>query len=238
VVHLYLTRPQRPKARFASPPSLRRAGSSEAIAVTPAGLQAEIGGITGGLTYKGLWDAVNAVPDLSNALQGDFYKISAAGSRYGQDWEINDHLIINEDMGGSIVNSRIDKIDNTEQVAELNDLTDVTITSQASGEVLKYDGSAWVNAALTTSDVSGVATDADLTTLEGRVTTNEGDISALDGRVTTNEGDINAIELEVGTIESGAGLNSNRHLYARRDSRLHQRSVSLKNADSLLDDQD
>ena len=104
---------------------------------------------------------------------------------------------------------KIDKIDNTEQVAELNDLTDVTITSQASGEVLKYDGSAWINAALTTSDVSGVATDADLTTLEGRVTTNEGDITTLDGRVTTNEGDINAIELEVGTIESGAGLNSN-----------------------------
>ena len=169
-------------------------GTSEVIAVTPAGLQAELGGITGGLTYKGLWDAVNAVPDLSNALQGDFYKISAAGSRYGQDWEINDHLIINDDMGGTIDNAKIDKIDNTEQVAELNDLTDVTITSQASGEVLKYDGSAWVNAALTTSDVSGVATDADLTTLEGRVTTNEGDISALDGRVTTNEGDISSAQ--------------------------------------------
>jgi hypothetical protein len=212
-------------------------GTSEAIAVTPAGLQAEIGGITGGLTYKGLWDAVNAVPDLSNALQGDFYKISAAGSRYGQDWEINDHLIINEDMGGSIVNSRIDKIDNTEQVAELNDLTDVTITSQASGEVLKYDGSAWVNAALTTSDVSGVATDADLTTLEGRVTTNEGDISALDGRVTTNEGDINAIELEVGTIESGAGLNSNGTYTPDATAHYISAASSLKNADSLLDDQ-
>ena len=212
-------------------------GSSQAIAVTPAGLQAEIGGITGGLTYKGLWDAVNAVPDLSNALQGDFYKISAAGSRYGQDWEINDHLIINEDMGGSIVNSRIDKIDNTEQVAELNDLTDVTITSQASGEVLKYDGSAWVNAALTTSDVSGVATDADLTTLEGRVTTNEGDISALDGRVTSNEGDITAVQLEVGTIESGAGLNSNGTYTPDPTANYISTASSLKNADSLLDDQ-
>jgi hypothetical protein len=213
------------------------AGSSEAIAVTPAGLQAEIGGITGGLTYKGLWDAVNAVPDLSNALQGDFYKISAAGSRYGQDWEINDHLIINEDMGGSIVNSRIDKIDNTEQVAELNDLTDVTITSQASGEVLKYDGSAWVNAALTTSDVSGVATDADLTTLEGRVTTNEGDITTLEGRVTTNEGDINAIELELGTTQSGAGLNSNGTYTPDPTADYISAASSLKNADSLLDDQ-
>ena len=213
------------------------AGSSQAIAVTPAGLQAEIGGITGGLTYKGLWDAVNAVPDLSNALQGDFYKISAAGSRYGQDWEIGDHLIINEDMGGSIVNSRIDKIDNTEQVAELNDLTDVTITSQASGEVLKYDGSAWVNAALTTSDVSGVATDADLTTLEGRVTTNEGDITTLDGRVTTNEGDITAVELELGTTQSGAGLNSNGTYTPDPTANYISTASTLKNADSLLDDQ-
>ena len=213
------------------------AGSSQAIAVTPAGLQAEIGGITGGLTYKGLWDAVNAVPDLSNALQGDFYKISAAGSRYGQDWEINDHLIINEDMGGSIVNSRIDKIDNTEQVAELNDLTDVTITSQASGEVLKYDGSAWVNAALTTSDVSGVATDADLTTLEGRVTTNEGDISALDGRVTTNEGEITAVKVELNTTQSWAGLNSNGTYTPDPTANYISTASSLKNADSLLDDQ-
>ena len=212
-------------------------GTSEVIAVTPAGLQAELGGITGGLTYKGLWDAVNAVPDLSNALQGDFYKISAAGSRYGQDWEINDHLIINDDMGGTIDNAKIDKIDNTEQVAELNDLTDVTITSQASGEVLKYDGSAWVNAALTTSDVSGVATDADLTTLEGRVTTNEGDISALDGRVTTNEGDISSAQTEINAIETGAGLNSNGTYTPDAGADYISAASSLKNADSLLDDQ-
>jgi hypothetical protein len=212
-------------------------GSSQAIAVTPAGLQAEIGGITGGLTYKGLWDAVNAVPDLSNALQGDFYKISAAGSRYGQDWEINDHLIINEDMGGSIVNSRIDKIDNTEQVAELNDLTDVTITSQASGEVLKYDGSAWVNAALTTSDVAGVATDADLTSLEARVTINEGDISSLEPRVTTNENNISAIQTEVDRIEQAAGISTSGAYIINTSSNYINNVSSLNAADVVLDQQ-
>jgi len=213
------------------------AGSSQAIAVTPAGLQAEIAGIAGGLTYKGLWDAVNAVPDLSNSQKGDLYKVSAAGTRYGQDWEIGDHLIINADMGGTIDNAKIDKIDNTESIAELNDLTDVTITSQASGEVLRYDGSAWVNATLTTSDVSGVATDADLTTLEGRVTTNEGDITALEGRVTTNEGDITAVELELGTTQSGAGLNSNGTYTPDPTANYISAASTLKNADSLLDDQ-
>ena len=213
------------------------AGSSQAIAVTPAGLQAEIAGIAGGLTYKGLWDAVNAVPDLSNSQKGDLYKVSAAGTRYGQDWEIGDHLIINADMGGTIDNAKIDKIDNTESIAELNDLTDVTITSQASGEVLRYDGSAWVNATLTTSDVSGVATDADLTTREGRVTTNEGDITALEGRVTTNEGDITAVELELGTTQSGAGLNSNGTYTPDPTANYISAASTLKNADSLLDDQ-
>jgi hypothetical protein len=212
-------------------------GSSQAIAVTPAGLQAEIGGIVGGMNYKGLWDAVNAVPDLSNALRGDFYKISAAGERYGQDWQINDHLIINEDMGGSIVNSRIDKIDNTEQVAELNDLTDVTITSQASGEVLKYDGSAWINAALTPSDVAGVATDADLTTLEGRVTVNEGDISSLEPRVTTNEGNISAIQTEVNRIEVAAGISTSGSYIVNTSANYINAAFNLNNADVILDQQ-
>jgi hypothetical protein len=37
----------------------------------------------------------------------------------------------------------------------VNDLTDVTITAAATGEVLRYDGSAWVDAQLAYSDLSG-----------------------------------------------------------------------------------
>lgn len=40
----------------------------------------------------------------------------------------------------------------------LNDLTDVTITAAAAGEVLRYNGSAWVDAQLAYTDLSGTPT--------------------------------------------------------------------------------
>ena len=73
--------------------------------------------ITGGLTYQGSFNATTGAPSLANAEQGDFYLIDTAGTIYGQDWNIGDHLLINADMGGSITNSKIDKIDNTETTA-------------------------------------------------------------------------------------------------------------------------
>jgi len=75
---------------------------------------------TGGLEYKGTFDASTGLPDLSNAEQGDLYVISVAGTIYGQTWAVGDHLLINEDMGGTITNSKIDKVDNTDAVTSVN----------------------------------------------------------------------------------------------------------------------
>ena len=164
--------------------------------------------ITGGLVYQGSYDASINTPALTNAEQGDFYIVSAAGTQFGKSWSIGDHLLVNADMGGSIDNSKIDKIDNTETTAtedvagvieiatnaeagagtatnkalvpsnissldlssmnnttsgfiaditgeNLGELSDVTITSATSGEVLKYDGASWVDAQLAYSDLSG-----------------------------------------------------------------------------------
>ena len=80
-------------------------------------------GITGGLTYKGAFNATTGTPSLLNAVQGDFYVVSVAGTIYGQTWNVGDHLLINEDMGGSITNSKIDKVDNTDQVTSVNGQT-------------------------------------------------------------------------------------------------------------------
>lgn len=84
---------------------------------------------TGGLEYKGTFDASTGLPDLSNAEQGDLYVISVAGTIYGQTWAIGDHLLINEDMGGTITNSKIDKVDNTDAVTSVNGLVGTVVLS-------------------------------------------------------------------------------------------------------------
>ena len=80
-------------------------------------------GITGGLTYKGSFNATTGAPSIANAVQGDFYVISVGGTLYGQTWVVGDHLLINADMGGVIDNAKIDKIDNTDQVVSVNTRT-------------------------------------------------------------------------------------------------------------------
>ena len=85
--------------------------------------------IAGGVTYKGTFDASTGSPDLSNAEQGDLYVISVGGTIYGQTWSIGDHLLINEDMGGSITNSKIDKVDNTDAVTSVNGLVGTVVLS-------------------------------------------------------------------------------------------------------------
>ena len=84
---------------------------------------------TGGLVYKGTFDASTGLPDLSNAEQGDLYVISVGGTIYGQTWSVGDHLLINEDMGGSITNSKIDKVDNTDLVTSVNGQTGPVVLS-------------------------------------------------------------------------------------------------------------
>ena len=94
--------------------------------------------ITGGLTYKGDLDATNP-PDLSNASQGDFYVISVAGTRFGFDWEVRDHLLVNEDMGGTETDSKIDKVDNTEP-AIFADNVNLAPTLQGNGLTVDVSG--------------------------------------------------------------------------------------------------
>ena len=87
--------------------------------------------VTGGLTYKGTFDVTTASPSLANALKGDFYIIQGVATLYGQNWTDGDHLVINEDMGGSISNGKIDKIDNTDLVSSVNGLTGPVILNGA-----------------------------------------------------------------------------------------------------------
>jgi hypothetical protein len=126
----------------------------QVMAVVSQGVSA----VSGGLIYKGVYDATNLQPDLSNARQGDFYKVNVADTAYGKTFAVGDMLLINADMGGVIDNNKVDKIDNTESLAQLDDLSDVVITNATTGEVLRYDGANWVDAQLAYSDLSGTPT--------------------------------------------------------------------------------
>lgn len=99
----------------------------------------------GSLSYKGLYDADIAVPDISSGKKGDFYKVSNAGNLFGIDWQIGDHLIINEDMGGTIDPNKIDKIDNTESISVLSDLLDVELESEIDRQALVFNNGVWEN---------------------------------------------------------------------------------------------
>ena len=166
--------------------------------------------ITGGLEYKGAFNATAGTPSIASAQQGDFYIIGTAGTIYGQTWAVGDHLLINADMGGSVTNSKIDKIDNTDAVTSVNgqvgtvslavnNLSDVTITAATSGEVLKYNGSAWVDASVAYSEVTGTPTDISaftndsgyLTTITGESINDLSDVtitSATSGQVISYNG--------------------------------------------------
>ena len=93
-----------------------------------SGIDSKFGTLASGLTYKGTFNATTGAPSIANALQGDLYIIGTAGTIYGQTWAVGDHLLINADMGGSVTNSKIDKIDNTEPTNVLlttNNLSDL-----------------------------------------------------------------------------------------------------------------
>ena len=94
-----------------------------------SGIDTKLGTLVSGMTYQGGYDATSNLPSLANTSKGDFYIITTAGTRFGRDWAVGDHLVINEDMGGVVSNGKIDKIDNTDAVASVNSLTGVVVVS-------------------------------------------------------------------------------------------------------------
>ncbi len=105
-------------------------GIDDTIAMTPLTVKERIdAAVTGGVEYKGTFNATAGTPSLLNAEKGDLYIIDTVGTIYGQTWAVGDHLLINEDMGGSITNSKIDKIDNTDAVTSVNTLTGPVVLS-------------------------------------------------------------------------------------------------------------
>ena len=110
---------------------------------------------TGALEYKGSFNATTGQTSggttLANAEQGDYYKIDTAGTIYGQTWAVGDSLLINADMGGSITNSKIDKIDNTDTPASETVAGVIEIATD-----LEAQGASATDKALVPSNISSI----------------------------------------------------------------------------------
>lgn len=80
--------------------------------------------ITGGITYKGQIDLTAETVTIGGATsniasisftQGDLFAVSVSGSLDVVDFDVNDHVIFNQDVAGSSITSAVfDKIDNTD----------------------------------------------------------------------------------------------------------------------------
>ena len=134
-------------------------GTNDLTAMTPAKVKTVVdAAVVGGVTYKGTFDT-SAPVDLSNALQGDLYIISVAGSYQGQTWAVGDHLLINADMGGTLDPAKIDKVDNTDAVTSVAGRTGAVVLSSSD-----ISGLATVATSGAYSDLSGTPTLATVAT--------------------------------------------------------------------------
>ena len=134
-------------------------GTNDLTAMTPAKVKSVVdAAVVGGVTYQGTFDA-STPADLSNALKGDLYIINGAGTYAGRSWDVGDHLLVNADMGGTVTNSKIDKIDSTDSVTSVAGRTGAVVLS--AGDV---SGLAAVATSGAYSDLSGTPTLATVAT--------------------------------------------------------------------------
>ena len=139
-------------------------GTDDTIAMTPLTVKERIdASLVGGVEYKGTFNATAGTPSLANAEKGDLYIIDTAGTIYGQTWAVGDHLLINENMGGSVTNSKIDKIDNTVSDASETVKGIIEIATNTEAEAGSATDKALVpsnvsSLSITSSQVSGLAT--------------------------------------------------------------------------------
>lgn len=108
-----------------------------------------------GLSYQGSWDATSLhLPTTSTS--GDYFIVSVANSPY----QVGDWIVFNGTSFDRIDNSqmitsifgRTGAVAATEGDYNLTKLSDVTITAPTTNQVLTYDGTSWVNAAVTYSE--------------------------------------------------------------------------------------
>ena len=88
---------------------------------------ASSGAVSGGLVYKGSYNATTNTPDLTSSEKGDFYIVSVGGTLAGITLNVGDHIVFNQDASSPITSAMFDVIDNTDAVASVNGATGVVV---------------------------------------------------------------------------------------------------------------
>ena len=110
------------------------AGTNTVTAMTPALVQAKINAaVSGGVEYKGSYNATTSTPSLVTALKGDLYLVTHAGSLAGVSLNVNDHIVFNQDAADPVTSSMFDVIDNTSDTSlqKANNLSDLNYAATA-----------------------------------------------------------------------------------------------------------
>jgi len=131
------------------------------------------GSSSGGLVYRGSYNATTSNPSLINAKKGDFYIVTVGGSLAGVNLNVGDHIVFNTDSADPVLSTYFDVIDNTDAVSSVNsqtgvvnlnldNLSDVTYTAGAGidGKVLTYDHANTTWKAEATGGISSVNGDS------------------------------------------------------------------------------
>ena len=149
------------------------------------------GAVTGGLVYKGSYNATTSSPSLVTATKGDFYIVSVAGTLAGVTLNVGDHIVFNQNSADPVTSAMFDVIDNTDAVSSVNGQTgvitlgasDVNALAIASNlSDLNNAGTARTNLGLGTSAVIDVGTGAsEVVQLDG-----SSRLPAVDGSQLTN----------------------------------------------------
>ena len=78
------------------------------------------GAVTGGLVYKGTFNATAGTPNLTSSKKGDFYIVNPGGTLAGITLNAGDHIVFRIDASNPITSAMFDVIDNTDAVVSVN----------------------------------------------------------------------------------------------------------------------
>jgi hypothetical protein len=148
------------------------------------------GGVTGGLVYKGSYNATTSTPSLVTAEKGDFYIVSVAGSLASVTLNVGDHIVFNQDAANPVTSAMFDVIDNTDAVSSVNGQTGVVVlgASDVSALAIASNLSDLNNAGTARTNLGlGTAATKDTGTSNGNVVLLDATgLPAVDGSQLTN----------------------------------------------------